>query len=148
MSNALELFEHFIFATMEQLMGMFTASGFSSSTYPREGTVHWFSGLSGILYLLPALTRGRMSFFGRMAWVVQALLSMGADYFFMGLGHPVHGFDRFFAVANAIRVLAFDFSVPHKVLGCLVPFGSHLLARVSKKEGDWKSWMFYHGEWY
>ena len=135
---------------MDQMRGMFTAEQFCLASLPRE-CQHWFSGLSGILYVLPMFsTSRRMTICGKSMWVAQAVLSCLADYVYVGLAHPVHGIDRHFATMNCLVILAIGAKsrLSYYLLASVVPLGVHLAARIAQQEKNWHLWVFLHGWWH
>eukprot|EP00520_Triparma_pacifica_P011072 CAMPEP_0118653916 /NCGR_PEP_ID=MMETSP0785-20121206/12087_1 /TAXON_ID=91992 /ORGANISM="Bolidomonas pacifica, Strain CCMP 1866" /LENGTH=205 /DNA_ID=CAMNT_0006546493 /DNA_START=128 /DNA_END=742 /DNA_ORIENTATION=- len=134
---------------IEQMRGMFTSAHFNEAHLPLEAK-HWFSGLSGFMFILPIFSRNRMTRYGKGMWLMQALLSVLADYTYLGLSHPVHGVDRHAATINCIRLfmLGINAGLWYYIRAASVPLGIHLAARIAKKEENWPLWIFLHGWWH
>ena len=92
--------------------------------------------MSGVLFLLPALSKSRMSRLGKAVWIFQAFISILADYFMVGIVSHAHGIDRYWAVLNCFRVLYVGFNAKlwRHVAMAPIPLGIHLLARIAKQE--------------
>ncbi|GMH55529.1 hypothetical protein TrST_g6460 [Triparma strigata] len=138
----------FVDVFLEQMHGM--SAGFNLAHLPREHCLHWWSGLSGVLFVLPAFSDNRMTKLGKFFWFLQAALSILADYVFIGRAHPIHGIDRYSATINCFRVLSvgYNASLYRHVYLAIVPLGIHLLARIAKQETAWHLWIFLHGWWH
>ena len=129
---------------------------------------HSWSGLTGLLYALPPLVSSfndcydcdgggdtrRMTPLGKLSWYLQALLSVLADYVYIGYSTPIHGIDRYLATLNFVRVIFVFFAVANAdkkddddkkkkkrrgllltVVYCAlgtIPVCAHLLARIAK----------------
>ena len=81
-------------------------SKFCSTNLPwkDESCKHILSGLSGIFYLMPiCLCTG--TFLDNIAWIMQAILSIMADYLYIQHSHFIHGVDKVFAVFNISRIM-------------------------------------------
>jgi hypothetical protein len=127
-------------------------------------TVCRFSGLSGLMYALPLLSHNRMTVLGKLSWVLQAVLSILADYTYIGHSSPIHGIDRYLATFNCFRVIAVGVDAKlwlHVVLAP-IPLAFHLFARIAKVdmneakdagrmedfEGHKNNWVVMHGWWH
>lgn len=112
--------------------------------------MHWWSGLTGTFFVIPAFSDNRMAKLGKFFWFLQAVLSILADYVYIGVAHPIHGIDRYSATINCFRVLAVGFKarLHGHVYMAVVPLGIHLLARIAKQELAWHLWIFLHGWWH
>ncbi|GMI39793.1 hypothetical protein TrCOL_g3687 [Triparma columacea] len=142
--------ERFCSVFMDQMRGMFIAEKFVRAALPRE-CQHWFSGLSGILYILPVFSNSRrMTPLGKSVWFAQAVLSCLADFVFIGLSHPVHGIDRHFATLNCLFLLAIGAKsgMSSYLVTSVVPLGVHLAARIAQQDENWHLWVFLHGWWH
>lgn len=144
---------------VEQLHGFF--DNLNDAFLP-PSCKNWWSGLTGLLYALPLLSHNRMTSLGKLSWLLQALLSVLADYSYIGHSHPIHGIDRYLATFNCFRVLGVGVDAKlwlHVVLAP-IPLGCHLLARIAKVdmnesvegtpefERHRQLWITMHGWWH
>ncbi|KAJ1454886.1 hypothetical protein M885DRAFT_521173 [Pelagophyceae sp. CCMP2097] len=70
--------------------------------WPEKECKSYAAGLSGVLYALPVLCCANAG--EAWLWVVQGLLSCGADYVFIARRSAVHGIDRIFATGMTLRL--------------------------------------------
>jgi len=107
------------------------------------------AGGSGVLYCLPALfcKSNRVE---QCIWLAQALLSIMADYVYVGRNSWIHGIDRIFATVNTFAVIfraAFGLKIITMTIG-IIPISSFILANRSKHQLDLQGWIFYHFLWH
>jgi len=100
--------------------------------------------------VLPALVPSTMSRAAKLSWVLQAVLSVLADYVYVGVSHPIQGLDRVFASANIVRCLVVGLNCCQysNVLYGAVAVGAHIVARHAKLHENWHLWIFCHGWWH
>lgn len=105
------------------------------------------SGLSGALFALPALCTPYPE--EQALWVVQASVSVLADYVCIGGPSPAHGVDRVLASVNFLR-LAFLLGqqAPELFALGLVPAGLFVYAQNMKDEDKPEAWQLAHGLWH
>lgn len=105
------------------------------------------SGLSGALFALPALCTPYPE--EQALWIVQALVSVLADYVYIGGPSPAHGVDRVLASVNFLR-LAFLLGqkTPELFALGLVPAGLFVYAQNMKDEDKPEAWQLAHGLWH
>jgi len=107
------------------------------------------AGGSGVLYCLPALFC-KSDNITQCIWVTQALLSVMADYVYVGRKSCIHGVDRCFATANTFAIIfqaAFGLKSITMILA-IFPISCFLLANRSKRKFDLKMWIWYHFLWH
>eukprot|EP00538_Stauroneis_constricta_P000991 CAMPEP_0119565920 /NCGR_PEP_ID=MMETSP1352-20130426/31530_1 /TAXON_ID=265584 /ORGANISM="Stauroneis constricta, Strain CCMP1120" /LENGTH=310 /DNA_ID=CAMNT_0007614941 /DNA_START=107 /DNA_END=1039 /DNA_ORIENTATION=+ len=107
------------------------------------------AGGSGVLYILPVFVceNNRIE---QMAWIIQGILSVSADYVFAGQRSVVHGVDRIFAVSMLIIITA-RASVhlqPWSVIAAVPPCLCFLAANDAKNRKDLESWKWCHFGWH
>lgn len=107
------------------------------------------AGGSGILYCLPAFfCKGNN--ITQCIWVTQALLSIMADYVYVGEKSCIHGVDRCFAIANVFALIfqaAFGLKSITLIL-TVFPISCFLLANRSKRKFNLQGWIWYHFLWH
>jgi len=132
-----------------QVRGMF--KDFRSNGLPWRGNDcrSVISGCSGLLFCLPAFfcKSNRLEQFN---WVLQALLSVMADYVYIGTDSWIHGIDRFFATTNTFAIIArAAFALNSNAITiALIPISAFVLANRAKEQLDLKGWIFYHFLWH
>lgn len=143
-----------IFHTLwHQLQGM-AGNDFCQSGLPWSGTEQcccrsvWAGG-SGILYALPALT-STINPLEQCRWILQAVLSVLADYVHINDTSFVHGLDRWYATYNTVRMLwqCAQYLHPCMLLLAIVPISCFVLANGAKKSKELRQWQWYHGGWH
>lgn len=108
------------------------------------------SGVSGILYCFPALCCNGNRF-EQIVWTLQAVLSILADYVYIGGESWIHGIDRIFATTNAATLAlrgAMSLNFVFTVVATSVPISTFILANRAKQQLDLKGWIFYHFMWH
>jgi hypothetical protein len=105
------------------------------------------SGLSGALFALPAACTPDPA--EQALWVFQALVSVLADYVYIGGPSPAHGVDRVLASFNFLR-LAFLLSqeAPELFALGLVPAALFVYAQRMKDLDRPEDWQLAHGLWH
>jgi hypothetical protein len=108
------------------------------------------AGGSGCLYALPALF-ANVSFFEQMIWIVQACLSVWADYFHVHHSSIAHGLDRIMAtclfVTTVVRA-ATKLNVWRVLLLGLLPTAFFVAASFAKKNRNLAAWHWSHFGWH
>eukprot|EP00536_Pseudo-nitzschia_multiseries_P010242 jgi/Psemu1/242788/estExt_Genewise1.C_3060014 len=124
---------------------------FQSSGLPWKGPQcrSVISGCSGVLFCLPVFfcKNSRLDQFN---WVVQALLSVMADYVCIVGDSWVHGVDRFFATANLLAIITravFALNITALTMA-VIPVSTFILANRAKQQLDLQGWIFYHFLWH
>ena len=105
------------------------------------------SVLSGALFALPAACTPDPA--EQALWVVQAVVSVLADYVYIGGPSPAHGVDRVLASFNFLR-LAFLLSqeAPELFALGLVPAALFVYAQRMKDLDRPEDWQLAHGLWH
>jgi hypothetical protein len=99
------------------------------------------AGGSGILYALPALVCSNNHPLECVIWIVQAVLSVLADYFHVHHDSLWHGVDRIFATFNLIATILRAVAMLNaRILPCGI-----LLAAISLLIEPKNDWTFTHG---
>ena len=124
-------------ALARQLRGL--GDGFQRSGLPWDGDRcrSASAGGSGIMYALPSLLLS-IGPAERAVWIVQAILSVLADYVHIHHDSAWHGIDRWFASFNALRVVYLGFRVVRPALAILLsvpPILSFVAASRAKTDG-------------
>jgi hypothetical protein len=124
---------------------------FRKNGLPWDGPVcrsKW-AGLSGIMYLLPALAAFGHPF-DQIMWILQACLSILADYVYICQDSFWHGIDRCFAIFNLFTILGRASIVLHWSVGLLtiIPVSCYVCANRAKTRKDARAWHFWHGMWH
>ncbi|GAB5359353.1 hypothetical protein AAMO2058_000536800 [Amorphochlora amoebiformis] len=124
------------------------SSDLQTSGLPFEDSKSRWAGLSGYMYALPALATPFL--WEKGVWILQALLSVTADYYYVNDIHMVHGVDRIFATYNTIRmILIVAACMPMwTVVFALIPLSFYYHGALAKKNIDVQSWIFYHTLWH
>eukprot|EP00532_Pseudo-nitzschia_australis_P004113 CAMPEP_0168182742 /NCGR_PEP_ID=MMETSP0139_2-20121125/12057_1 /TAXON_ID=44445 /ORGANISM="Pseudo-nitzschia australis, Strain 10249 10 AB" /LENGTH=278 /DNA_ID=CAMNT_0008103695 /DNA_START=199 /DNA_END=1032 /DNA_ORIENTATION=- len=107
------------------------------------------SGGSGVLFCLPAFYC-RSNRLEQCLWFTQALLSVMADYVYVGNESWIHGIDRIFATVNTIAMItrgAFGLKTITTTIA-VIPLSAFILANRSKQQRDLQGWIFYHFLWH
>jgi hypothetical protein len=106
------------------------------------------AGCSGILYALPALVCPNQV--ERAAWILQACLSVLADYFHIHHDSSWHGIDRFFAIFNSIFIFYRACDRLHWSVSLLAipPYGCYVAANRAKNQLDLSAWHWCHFGWH
>ena len=107
------------------------------------------AGGSGVLYCLPAFFC-KNNHIEQCVWFTQALISVTADYVYVGRNSWIHGIDRFFATANTLAVIfraIFGLKIITVTLA-IIPISCFILANRSKHQLDLQGWIFYHFLWH
>jgi hypothetical protein len=132
-----------------QLRGM--SDDFQKSGLPWDGIQcrSTWAGLSGIVYCLPIFVchNHRME---QTAWVLQAFLSIMADYVHIHHESYWHGIDRFYATYNVLSTIIRASFGLHYTIICtsIIPISCFVLANQAKNQQDLHSWQYYHGWWH
>ena len=132
-----------------QLKGM--SDDFQKSGLPWDGTQcrSTWAGLSGILYCLPIFFcyNHRME---QIAWIIQAFLSIMADYLHIHHESYWHGIDRFYATYNVLSTIVRASYGLHYTIICtsIIPISCFVLANQAKNQQNLQSWQYYHGWWH
>ena len=132
-----------------QVRGMTEEFKKSGLPWPGHECRSMVAGLSGILYCLPAFFCKSHSIV-QYVWLIQALLSVLADYVYVDKDSWVHGIDRFVATANALAMLiwaASGLKFDIMMIG-IVPISTFTLANRSKQQRNLQSWIYYHFLWH
>ena len=106
------------------------------------------SGLSGALFALPAACTPDPA--EQALWIFQAVVSVLADYVYIGGPSPAHGVDRVLASFNFLR-LAFLLSqqqAPELFALGLVPAALFVYAQRMKDLDRPEDWQLAHGLWH
>jgi hypothetical protein len=108
------------------------------------------AGGSGILYALPALVCSSNHPLECVMWIVQAILSVLADYFHIHHDSMWHGVDRFFATFNLIAtIVRAGTRLNSRVLPfAILPVGCYVAANRAKTRLDLRAWHWYHFLWH
>jgi len=83
-------------------------------------------------------------------WLLQAFLSVTADYFYVNDLHVVHGIDRIFATYNTIRIImivALNLPV-WTVVFAILPLSMYYNGALAKKSMNVKKWIMFHTLWH
>lgn len=107
------------------------------------------AGGSGVLYCLPALFCNSNPL-EQSIWLTQALISVMADYVYVGGVSWIHGIDRFFATANTLLVI-FRAALGLKIITttiAVIPIYTFILANQSKQIMDLQGWIYLHFLWH
>jgi hypothetical protein len=132
-----------------QLKGM--TNGFQKSGLPWTGIRcrSLMAGGSGLLYCLPAFVSctNRLE---QVTWVVQAFLSVMADYVHIHHDSAFHGMDRLFATYNTVRILWRSVILLNScvLILSILPITFFVLANQAKTQLDLQLWQVYHGCWH
>jgi hypothetical protein len=108
------------------------------------------AGGSGILFCLPAIVC-QTNYLEQFAWILQATLSVMADYVFVDQESIFHGMDRYYATFNVVAticraLLTVDLSVV--VVATVVPLSCFAMANRAKQRLDLQAWHHWHGAWH
>jgi hypothetical protein len=141
---------HPLFQTIRhQLQGM--TDDFCQSGLPWSGPQcrSPFAGGTGVLYSLPALCCQNNPL-EQCTWILQAFLSVMADYVCIHDDSLFHGMDRFFATFNTVAMLwrAAWYLHPLMLLLAILPLSCFVQANRAKAAGDLSQWQWYHGWWH
>lgn len=139
-----------ICSTLSSLVQGISAD-FCQNGLPWEGTQcrSVIAGLSGILYVLPALvSRGHI--YDQVMWPIQACFSVLADYIYICQDSVWHGIDRYFAIFNvlAITIRASIYLRWHVVLLVFLPVSCYVAANRAKSRMDLCAWHRWHCLWH
>jgi hypothetical protein len=132
-----------------QIGGMteeFRSSGLPWSGHECRSVI---AGGSGVLYCLPALFCSSNPL-EQCIWLTQALISVMADYVYVGGDSWIHGIDRFFATANTFVVI-FRAALGLKIITttiAVIPISTFILANRSKQLMDLQGWIYFHFLWH
>jgi hypothetical protein len=132
-----------------QVRGMteeFRSSGLPWSGHECRSLI---AGGSGVLYCLPALFCNSNPL-EQSIWLTQALISVMADYVYVGGDSWIHGIDRFFATANTFVVI-FRAALGLKIITttiAVIPISTFILANRSKQLMDLQGWIYFHFLWH
>jgi len=123
-------------------------SKFCSTNLPwkDESCKHILSGLSGVFYLLP-ICLSNSALWDNIAWIMQAILSIMADYIYIQQPHFIHGVDKVFAVYNISRIMFRVYPVSSLIptIPMLILFVlSHYFKMVNNVQG----WIYCHFCWH
>ena len=83
-------------------------------------------------------------------WLLQAILSVMADYIYIDRDSLVHGVDRYFAMAN-LSILIIRAACGLKAITmtiAIIPITAFILANESKRQRNLQRWMYYHFLWH
>jgi hypothetical protein len=124
---------------------------FCNNGLPWEGNScrSLLAGGSGCLYALPALF-ANASFLERMIWIVQACLSVWADYFHIHHSSIVHGLDRIMATCMLVTTVVRAATKLNEwvlLLG-LLPSAFFVAASFAKKNRNLAAWHWSHFGWH
>jgi hypothetical protein len=123
---------------------------FQKNGMPWEGPecCSLMAGCSGILYALPALVCPNQV--ERAVWILQACLSVLADYFHIHHDSIWHGIDRYFAIFNSIFIVyrACDRLNWPVILLAIPPVGCYVTANRAKNQLDLSAWHWFHFGWH
>lgn len=128
--------------------------GFRKSGLPWDGAAcrSWMAGGSGVLYCLPALFCGgdRLE---QCAWILQAVLSVMADYSLIDRDSVVHGVDRCYATFNVLATVyrasaGGTLDLPTVVGAASLPLSCFVMANRAKRRLDLRAWHRWHGAWH
>jgi len=115
-----------------------------------EQTRSLIAGGSGILYTLPALASPSTARVEQTAWVIQAILSVWADYFHVHHNHVAHGID--FVWATNITILTIIRSAIWLewwfVIISVVPIGFRIGTENCKQSNNLALWHWLHFGWH
>mmetsp|Transcript_30053 Transcript_30053/g.56177 ORF Transcript_30053/g.56177 Transcript_30053/m.56177 type:complete len:193 (-) Transcript_30053:233-811(-) len=119
-----------------------------TSGLPFEDSKNVWSGLTGFMYGLPALATP--FWWERCLWLLQAILSVLADYTYVNDMHVVHGIDRIFATYNTIRIILLVASTLPlwTVLFALIPLSFYYRGAMAKKKNRVETWIVCHMWWH
>lgn len=136
-------------AITEQARGM--TNDFKSNGLPWKGPEcrSILAGGSGVLYCLPAFFC-KSNRTEQCVWLMQALLSVMADYVYVDKDSCIHGIDRFFATANAVAIIsraAYGLNTMIATLA-IIPLSTFVLANRSKQQLNVQRWIYYHFLWH
>ena len=106
------------------------------------------AGCSGVFYMLPIFATSNS--LERFQWILQACLSVLADYFHIHHDSAWHGIDRYFATFNVVLILYRAYKRLHwSILSlAIAPLGSYVFASRAKTMLDIQSWHWYHFGWH
>jgi hypothetical protein len=107
------------------------------------------AGGSGVFYCLPALFC-RSNGYEQCLWLVQAFLSVMADYVYIDKDSWIHGIDRYFAISNVV-VLIFRTALGLRAIAFInafIPISSFMMANRSKLQRNFHRWTYYHFLWH
>jgi hypothetical protein len=133
-----------------QLRGL--TSDFQKSGLPWEGYQcrSLMAGGSGVLYALPCFIPA-ISFVDGSLWILQAILSVLADYLHIHHCSVWHGIDRYFATCNVVGTFylaAGTLNPCAYVLISPMPIGCYVFANRAKKQLDLPGWHRWHFAWH
>ena len=142
---------HILNTCLHQFKGL--TEDFQKSGLPWDGYQcrSILAGGSGIMYALPSLLVTSLDYTEKIMWIVQAVLSVLADYVHIHHDSIWHGIDRYFATFNTLATLyrATRMLNPYFCLGCLMlPLGSYVAANRAKNAKKLIQWQYCHLAWH
>lgn len=115
----------------------------------KENRQSILAGYSGMFYLCPCFYI-QSSFFYYIPWIIQAIVSVMADYYYINTPGYIHGIDRWVATLMTIGMMYYTFYKMslNGIIIIVPPLLLYTIANQKKKEHDYDSWVIYHFLWH
>ena len=115
----------------------------------KENRQSILAGYSGIFYLLPCFYI-QPSFLNYTPWIIQAIISIMANYYYINTPGYIHGIDRWVATLMTIGMMYYTFYKMglNGIVIVVPPLALYTTANQKKKENDYDSWVIYHFLWH